>query len=125
MLNVATEVEAAARAYLDAFEKRDLGRCMEFYRDDATLLFQSAAYRGRAAIEGWHRERFGADLRLTRLERLTVNGAQVVIDATAVSNRLKAWKIASIGGRVTLTFEDGRIREAKLTARMGPLDLLG
>lgn len=125
MVNVANGLQAETEAYLQAFDRRDLARCLEFYEDEAVLHFQTAVYRGRKAIETWHTERFAADLRLTKLDRLAVNGDHVLLDATATSNRLRAWKIASVSGRVTLTFREGKIREAKFTARMGPLEMLG
>ena len=118
------ELKAAAQAYLEAFEARDLPSCLSFYADDATLLFQTALYKGREALETWHKERFSADLHLVRLERMTVEHDRIVIEAVGTSNRLRAWKIASISGRVTLSFEGGKIREARFAARMGPLEML-
>ena len=114
-----TDIQATTMAYLDAFEARDLARCLDFYADDATLIFQTGHYEGKEAIERWHRDRFAADLRLVHLDGISVRGDSVKIDATATSNRLRAWKVPSIHGTVTLTFDNGKIKEAMFGVRMG------
>jgi len=120
-----TDLKALAEAYLDAFHKRDLERCMDFFSDDATIDFNMTAYNGRQAITDWHKDRFAADLKMLRLNNISVNGDTVVVDAVASSKRLAAWKVKSISGRITMRFADGKIKSGKLAGRMSnPLNML-
>jgi len=120
-----TDLKALAEAYLDAFHKRDLERCMDFFTDDATIDFNMTAYNGRQAITDWHKDRFAADLKMLRLNNISVNGDTVVVDAVASSKRLAAWKVKSISGRITMRFADGKIKSGKLAGRMSnPLNML-
>ncbi|MGA2738223.1 MAG: nuclear transport factor 2 family protein [Bryobacteraceae bacterium] len=119
------ELKALAEAYLDAFHKRELDRCVEFFSDDAAIDFNMTAYKGRQAIIDWHKDRFEADLKMLRLNNITVKGDTVTVDGVATSKRLVAWKAKSIAGRVTMRFVDGKIKSGKLSARMtNPLNML-
>jgi ketosteroid isomerase-like protein len=119
------DLKALAEAYLDAFHKRDLERCVDFFSDDATIDFNMTAYNGRQAITEWHKDRFAADLKMIRLNNISVDGDTVVVDAVASSKRLAAWKVKSISGRVTMRFADGKIKSGKLAGRMSnPLNML-
>jgi len=120
----AAALEALTRAYLDAFAARDVQRCLGFFADDAKLDFQLSVFRGRKGIEAWHQDRFAANLRIVRLESITVRENTVVIDVVAASDRLAAWKIGNLSGRVTLRFEGDRIVAATLAPRMmSPIDM--
>jgi ketosteroid isomerase-like protein len=119
------DLKALAEAYLDAFHKRDLERCVDFFSDDAAIDFNMTAYKGRQAIVDWHKDRFEADLKMLRLNSITVKGDTVTVDGVATSKRLVAWKAKSIAGRVTMRFVDGKIKNGKLAARMtNPLNML-
>jgi ketosteroid isomerase-like protein len=119
------DLKALAEAYLDAFHKRDLERCVDFFSDDAAIDFNMTAYKGRQAIVDWHKDRFEADLKMLRLNSITVKGDTVTVDGVATSKRLVAWKAKSIAGRVTMRFVDGKIKSGKLSARMtNPLNML-
>ncbi len=122
----ATDLKAKAEAYLDAFHKRELDRCVDFFSDDATIDFNMTAYKGRQAIIDWHKDRFEADLKMLRLNNIAVKNDTVTIDGVATSKRLVAWKAKSIAGRVTMRFgADGKIKTGKLSARMtNPLNML-
>src|ERR1035438_2692909 len=61
------DLKALAEAYLDAFHKRDLDRCVDFFSDDASIDFNMTAYKGRQNIVEWHKDRFEADLKMLRL----------------------------------------------------------
>jgi len=115
------DLEIVARSYLDAFEARDLERCLSFFDDDAVVDFQVAVFRGRKEIAGWHKDRFAADLKILRLESIAVNAETVVVDAVATSKRLAAWRIPSVSGRITMQFENGKIKHGKLTPRTANL----
>jgi len=120
-----SDLEALTRAYLDAFAARDLGGCVAFYADDASLDFQISMFRGRRGIEEWHKDRFAGNLRLLRLESITVRENTVVIDAVAASDRLAAWRIHELSGRVTLSFDEGKITQARFAPRMmSPIDMI-
>jgi ketosteroid isomerase-like protein len=119
------DLEALTRQYLEAFEARDLERCLEFFHEDATIDFQNTLYRGRKGIEDWHKDRFAANLRMVRLDSITVHGDTVLVDGAAASKRLAAWKINALNGRITIRFEDGKIKQGKLAPRLtNPIDLL-
>lgn len=113
----AVDLEALMKEYLDAFHARDLERCMRFFADDAAIDFQIGVFRGRAAIEEWHKERFAADLKMVRLNSITVKGDTVLVDGIISSTRLASWKIKSLGGRLTVLFEDGKIKHGKVNAK--------
>lgn len=119
------DLKALAQAYLDAFDAQDLERCLGFFNDNATIDFNMTNYSGRQAITDWHKDRFAANLKLVRLNKITVNGDTVVVDAVATSKRLAAWKVKAISGRVTMRFADGKIISGKLAARMtNPINML-
>jgi len=112
------DLETIARAYLKAFDAKDVAQCMSFYHDDASLSFVQSDYKGKEQIEDWHKARFAAELRLLRLEKLTVDGNTVVVAAVATSKRLKAWKLNTIRGTVTAVMEDRKIKEMKFGVRL-------
>ena len=121
--------EAALRqavdSYLAAFEARDVDACLAFFDAEAKLDFQLSMFEGKEAIEAWHRDRFAANLRLVKLERITVRRDTVTIDAVAASDRLSAWNVPALPGRVTLQFADGKIVKCRFAARMvNPIDLI-
>ena len=120
-----TDLKALAEAYLDAFHQRDLERCLGFFSSDASVDFNRTVYTGLPAITDWHKDRFAANLKMTRLNHISVNGDTVVVDAVATSSRLAAWKVKSINGRITIRFQDGKIKSGKLAARMSnPINML-
>lgn len=119
------DLKALAQAYLDAFDAQDLERCLGFFNDNATIDFNMTNYSGRQAITDWHKDRFAANLKLVRLNKISVNGDTVVVDAVATSKRLAAWKVKAISGRVTIRFANGKIISGKLAARMtNPINML-
>ncbi|MCB0199915.1 MAG: nuclear transport factor 2 family protein [Anaerolineae bacterium] len=106
------------QTYLDAFAARDLAACLEHFAQTATILFAGGVYRGREAIEDWHKERFKADLRLLYLEDIRVEGDVVVVEAVATSKRLRLFKIDNLSGLVTLRLDQNQIIEAEFGLRM-------
>lgn len=106
-------------AYLQAFNARDLPGCIEFYDDDASLTFGPGFFRGRQAIEQWHKDRFAADMRLLELEDIEVRGDTVVVRGVATSKRLRAFKIGSLGGTGTFLIQQGKIKELRFEGRIG------
>lgn len=117
------ELEAIAKEYLEAMEARDLARCVDFYAEDGVINFQNGVFKGKQAIEEWHKERFDADLRVTKIEQVKVEGDTVKVDAITTSNRLKAWKIDSLSGTVIVKFENGKIKETSFSLRVyNPLE---
>jgi hypothetical protein len=115
--------DAVVRAYLDAAHARDVGGCVSFFADDAKLTFMSGEFAGRQAIEEWHNERFAANLQFVRVDSVKAKGEVVTVDAVVTSNRLKAWKIGSLGGRATFRVRDGKIRETTFGLRLhNPLE---
>ena len=66
------DLKALAQAYLDAFDAQDLDRCLGFFSDDATIDFNKTVYNGRQAVADWHKDRFAANLKLVRLNNISV-----------------------------------------------------
>lgn len=112
------ELEAITRQYLEAFEARDLDRCVSFFAEDGVIDFQDVEYEGPQALREWHQERFAANLRLNKIENIRVKGTTVTVDCVASSDRLAAWKINSLKSRIEAKFEGDKIQHAKLTARV-------
>ncbi len=102
-------IEAAARSYLKAFEERRLEDCMKFFTDESKVEFMGE-FHGLRDIEQWHKARFAADLKLIRLDRVEVQGSVAIVEGIASSARLRAWKVKSINGKVTATFEGPSIK---------------
>jgi len=116
-------LEALVKDYLRALEERNLSRCLDFYADDATIKFQTGVFHGKQAIEEWHKDRFNAELTVVKIEKVDVQGDRVVVDGTVTSNRLKAWKINRLSGRVTFLFENGNIKKTEFGVRIyNPLE---
>lgn len=113
-----TDLQATIQAYLRAFDQRDLSRCMNFFVENATIDFASGIYRGTQAIEGWHKDRFAADLRVLRVDAIRAQGNTVTVDVVATSNVARAWRVNSVAGRATVVFQDGKIKEARFGLRM-------
>ena len=49
---------------------------------------------------------------------MLVKGTLVRVDCVAASNRLAAWKVTALPGRLTIQFEGDKVRSGKLEARM-------
>jgi hypothetical protein len=104
-------------AYLEAFAAGDVARATAFYADDALMKFASGVYKGRAAIEEWHKERFALHLKVLRIDSMTVNGDTLKIDLVVASDRLQFYRISSLAARATIRVENGLIREAHFAPR--------
>jgi ketosteroid isomerase-like protein len=113
-----TDLKALTQAYLDAFHARDLERCLDFFGPDATIDFNKTAYNGTQAITEWHKDRFAADLKMIKLNSITADGDTVVVEGAIASKRLAAWRVKAVSGRVTMRFEEGKIKSGKLVPRM-------
>lgn len=109
--------KSIVEGYIEAFDRRDRDRCMGFFSDSSKIDFALGVYRGRQEIERWHDDRFGADLRLVRVEEIRTSGNVVTVDAVATSKIARAWKVSSVAGRVTFVVEDGKIVESKFRLR--------
>ena len=115
--------KALVQSYLDAAQARDVTGCVGYYAPDAKLTFMSGVFEGAAAIEEWHKERFAANMRFVRIDSIKVKGEVVTVDAVITSDRLKAWKLGSLGGRATFRVSDGRIKETSFGMRLhNPLE---
>ncbi len=117
------EMKSMIQDYLDAFHQRDLARCLNFYDENAKINFATGVYEGRPAIEGWHKDRFEANLQVLQLEKIAVRGETVVVDATVTSKRLQKWRINSLAGKASVLVRNGKIKEIRFDLRMyNPLE---
>jgi ketosteroid isomerase-like protein len=112
-----SDLKTAIAAYLEAYDQRALSTCMDFFAQDATILFAMGTYRGHQAIEKWHQDRFAADLRVTRVDEVKMDGDTVIVDVTATSKVARAWRFDSVAGRVTVVFRQGKIHKAEFGLR--------
>lgn len=115
------QVRTFVEAYLQAFNARDLARCLDFYTEDATLTVLNGVYRGHAAIAGWLEQRFAADAQLVRIDAVRVNGDTVIADGAVTSRRLKAMRVGNLTGRATIRLAGGKVKEMKLGLRLGDI----
>lgn len=103
--------------YLKAFEKGELEQCMECFDADATLEWLMGEYRGKPSIEEWHKDRFAAGLKILRVDGMSIDGDVATVRVTVTSKRLAAWRMPSLGGIVTVKFQDGKIHGTKFAAK--------
>jgi len=112
-----------AKAFLECFEKRDLKGCMDFFHQDAVIYFGPGTYRGREAIEEWHKDRFEAGLKLLSLEKVGQEGTTVSASVVAISDKIKAWGLDTLEALVTISFDGLKIKEARFSLLKGnPLE---
>jgi len=112
-----TDLQAVVQDYLQAYDQRDLARCMDFFAEDAIVHFALGTYRGQQAIEQWHKDRFAADLRVIRVDEVRTQGDTVIVDAVATSKVAKTWRFDSVAGTATFVFQQGKIKEVKFGLR--------
>lgn len=104
-------------SYLKAFESQDVERCVGFFDSDASVEWMMGTYAGTASIEEWHKDRFAAGLKIIRVNGVNIQDDAVTIDVTVTSKRLAAWRMPSLGGRVTVELADGKIHRTKFAAK--------
>jgi len=119
-----TDPKAVVEAYLQAFEVRDLSRCMELYDEDGLLIFGPPAFglgrfQGKEAIKQWHKDRFSGGMRIVEIEEMVVEGDTVTVYAVATSPGLKAVVIDELRGMGTFVVQQGKIKEVRLGLRRG------
>lgn len=111
------DVRTVVHSYLEAFHQRDLAACAGFFADNAEIHFVMGVHQGRQAIEDWHKDRFAADVRVTRVEGVRVEGETVSVDAVATSKSIRAWRLGELAGTATFSLRDGKIEAASFTLR--------
>lgn len=119
-----TDLHTRVEAYLQAFDERDLPQCMEFYAEDGLLVFGSTAFglgqfRGKEAIEQWHRDRFAGGMRITKVEEITEEGDTVTVKAVATSPVLRSIHLDDFRGTATFVVRQGKFEEVRLGLRHG------
>ena len=119
-----TDAKAVVEDYLQALEARDLSRCLAFYTEDGLLVFGPSGlglgrFRGKEAIEQWHKDRFSGGMRITAIEEMEADGDTVTVYAVASSPTLKAVRIDELRGVGTFAVQDGKIKEVRLGLRRG------
>lgn len=107
------DLEARVKEYLDAFHKHDMDRCMAAFAGNAVIHFHTSTFSGHAELLEWHKERFDADLRMERMEAISTEGDTVTVEASATSKRLRAWKLNTVSGIMTVRFANGLIQELR------------
>ena len=82
---------------------------MALFDPNAVIEFLMSSFTGLDEIADWHAERFAANLRVRRVERVDVRAETVRVDVVVDSDRLAAWKITSLRARATIRIAAGRI----------------
>jgi len=118
------DLQAIVEAYLQAFDERDLPRCMEFYGEEGLLIFGPAAFglgqfKGKAAIEQWHKDRFAGGMKVIEIEQITIDGDTVTVRAVATSPVLKSIHLDDLRGTATFVVQQGEFKEVRLGLRRG------
>ena len=116
--------QTVVEAYLRAFDERDLPRCVELYDEDGFLVFGPPAFglgrfRGKKAIEQWHRDRFAGGMKIVEVEETRVDGDKVTIHAVATSPVLKSIHLDDFRGTATFVVQQGKIIELRMGLRRG------
>ena len=105
--------------YIEAFEAKDLSRCLAFFHDDAHLQFATGRFDGIKAIEQWHKDRFKGGMRLVDMEDMEVKGNTLIVHGALTSPRLKIIRMKSLRGTGTFVIDQGRFKEFRLQLRKG------
>lgn len=105
--------------YLEAFEARDLTRCLAFFNDDAVLYFTTGRFPGKKAIEQWHQDRFKGGMRIKEIEEVEIQDNTVVVHAVATSPKLKLVRIDDLRGTASFVINQGKFSEVRMGLRRG------
>ena len=119
-----TDRRSVVESYLESFSKRDLEGCMSRFTDDAVIHYGPATlglgqFRGKEAIEKWHRDRFTAGAEIVKIENIQSNAKEVRVSGVFTSPRLKAVRLDDFRGSGTFLFEGERFKVVKLGLRSG------
>lgn len=106
-------------AYRTAFEAGDATLCAGLFAEDATLKFIFGTFKGRKAIEDWHKERFSAEVKLLRIESVSVEGEKISMNAAVTSRKLRRFRMNEVKGTAVFHVQDGRFSEAHFSPRRG------
>src|SRR5579864_539388 len=101
------------REYMEAFRARNLSGCLGLYSEDAVLEFGGTFCRDRQCLERWHVERFTANMVVTKIDRLGINGDEITVEGAITSDRLQTWGAGDIQGRAKFVIRNGKIAEAR------------
>jgi hypothetical protein len=105
--------------YIEAFEARDLERCLAFFHEDAHLQFATGHFPGIKQIEQWHKDRFKGGMRLVEIEDMEFQGNTLIVHAVVTSPRLKLVRIKDLRGTGTFVIEEGKFKEYRMELRKG------
>ena len=105
--------------YIEAFEARDLERCLAFFHEDANLKFATGHFPGIKQIEQWHKDRFKGGMRLVEIEDMEFQGNTLIVNAVVTSPRLKLVRIKDLRGTGTFVIEEGKFKEYRMELRKG------
>lgn len=98
------------RQYIDAFSRKDLESCLQFFADDALVKFLAKRFQGKSAVADWHRERFDADAKILDIGSIEAVDDAIVAELAATSKLVKRWRV-SLRGQAVMRVEDSKIRE--------------
>jgi limonene-1,2-epoxide hydrolase len=117
---------AVVQSYVKALKEGDVDRCVDHFSDEAVIVMQhgmAGTFRGREAIEEWHKQRVAANAKVVNVDKLAAQGDEVTLEATVTTDRLRVWRIPRLSGTATIVVRQGKIEKAQLAVRMyNPLE---
>lgn len=109
--------------YLNALKSKEVSDCVKFFNEDAIINFQSGVFQGKKGIAEWHQNRFDVNFEVLNLEDVSIDDNKITIYAAITSDRIKAWKMKQLHGKMILDIENGKIQKAKFGLRItNPLE---
>ena len=118
-MNEATAHEQLVKDYFNAFEARDLSKCIHFFQEDAILHFATGKFPGKKAIEQWHNDRFKGGMKIVEIEEVEVQDNTVIVHAVVTSPKLKLVRIDDFRGTGTFLIHQNKFKEVRMGLRTG------
>ena len=112
-------LQKVVKDYFEAFEARDLSRCLDFFCDDAELHFATGRFPGEKAIEQWHKDRFKGGMRLVEIEDIEVKDDTVIVHVVVTSPKLKLFRIDNFRGIGTFVIDQDKFKQVRMGLRKG------
>ncbi|MFN0101063.1 MAG: nuclear transport factor 2 family protein [Bryobacteraceae bacterium] len=119
--------ENLLRRYLACLNNKDLAGCMACFADGSLIRIRDKEHAGLKAIEAWHTERFGANLRALEPENYRLSDGEASIDFQLTSDRLAGRRLEKLPATLIAAVEGTQFSQAQIKIRLGAglLNLFG
>lgn len=120
---IALDSKQLVQQYLASLANKDAKQCADFYAEDAVLHFMVGVYTGRQEIMAWHQDRFDAQMKVLKFDKVVERANETSCELLIESVRLKAWRINTLRGKAVFRFKGGKIADASFSLAGGnPLE---